>query len=112
MYKDDFLIKEDGRVDLRSDKLPAILAAKEKSKMVLLLEFISVSEYLQTLLDLSKILVDLCDNQSLVSQGIIYLCAAVSDFYIPEDQMSEHKIQSRGDDDNIFLHLKKTPKLM
>ena len=38
------------------------------------------------------------------------LAAAVSDFYLPENEMAEHKIQSSGDDLNLCL--RPVPKLV
>lgn len=61
-----------------------------KGGMLLTVPFRTVEQYLAKL--------QLCteainDCQSL---GLVYLTAAVSDFYIPKDQKSEHKIQSRN----------------
>lgn len=41
---------------------------------------------------------------------VIYLAAAVSDFYLPEDRQSDHKIQS--DDGALRLTLEPVPKLI
>ena len=41
--------------------------------------------------------------------SITYLAAAVSDFYVPLEEMSEHKIQSR-DHDSLTIVLKPAPK--
>jgi phosphopantothenate-cysteine ligase len=43
--------------------------------------------------------------------GLIYACAAVSDFYLPESKMSEHKIQSR-ETNGLDLKLFPVPKLL
>lgn len=60
-----------------------------KSGLLLTLKFRTVEEYLAKLKICSEAI---NDCQSL---GLIYLTAAVSDFYIPKSQMSEHKIQSQ-----------------
>lgn len=41
------------------------------------------------------------------SSVLFYLAAAVSDFYVPWDELAEHKIQSTGGDGNLTLHLAK-----
>ena len=43
--------------------------------------------------------------------AIIYLAAAVSDFYIPEAELAVHKIQS-ADHSNLELCLKPVPKML
>ena len=44
------------------------------------------------------------------SLAIFYLAAAVSDFYIPKEERSEHKIQSA--DGSLTLNLKPVPKVL
>ena len=44
------------------------------------------------------------------SNAMVYLAAAVSDFYIPYSSLPDHKIQSR--DDDFVLNLKPVPKLV
>lgn len=44
-------------------------------------------------------------------QALIYLAAAVSDFYVPASEMETHKIQS-GDHDGLVLNLRNVPKCM
>lgn len=36
--------------------------------------------------------------------AIVLLAAAVSDYYIPDEKMIEHKIQSSGNNLNIYLY--------
>lgn len=43
---------------------------------------------------------------------MLYLAAAVSDFYLPFEEMPEHKIQSRSKTDGLMLKLKNSPKLL
>lgn len=67
-------------------------------------EFQTLSEYLQ-LLHAS------CQAISLLtSKVMLYLAAAVSDFYIPKEQMPEHKIQSG--DGPLQLSLEMVPKML
>eukprot|EP01112_Ceratiomyxa_fruticulosa_P002869 TRINITY_DN1315_c0_g1_i1.p1 TRINITY_DN1315_c0_g1~~TRINITY_DN1315_c0_g1_i1.p1 ORF type:complete len:311 (-),score=45.63 TRINITY_DN1315_c0_g1_i1:151-1083(-) len=62
--------------------------AVEKNGLLLKVPFQTVGEYL-SLLKEASLAVSIIGKKSLV-----YLAAAVSDFYIPISQMSEHKIQS------------------
>ena len=59
------------------------------SKLLTLITFNTVHQYLRDLEHISRTLA------AEKARSITYLAAAVSDFYIPEDQMAEHKIQSR-----------------
>lgn len=56
------------------------------SKLFLKIEFNTVQEYLRDLEEISKAI------NGLNLPSITYLAAAVSDFYVPDDQISEHKI--------------------
>ncbi|KAL2122011.1 hypothetical protein VTJ04DRAFT_2466 [Mycothermus thermophilus] len=56
--------------------------------MLLLLPFVSISDYLHELRSVAQLM------QPLGPRGLLYLAAAVSDFFVPPDRMSEHKIQS------------------
>lgn len=67
--------------------------------------FRTVEEYLH-LLELAARTLSVMDRLLL-----IYLAAAVSDFYVPKEDRSEHKIQS-GDNDGLTLHLKPVPKML
>lgn len=51
----------------------------------------SVNEYLLFLLKIAEIFA----NYKYPENTIFYLASAVSDFYIPKSEMSEHKIQSK-----------------
>jgi phosphopantothenate-cysteine ligase len=75
------------------------------SRTLLLLDFTSVDSYLTALESVSRG-VSVCGRTSL-----LYLSAAVSDFYVPASDMSEHKIQSKGGcSDGLDLHLSAVPK--
>lgn len=60
----------------------------KKNRMLLLLPFTTVTDYLFELRSLATLM------QPLRERTMFYLAAAVSDFFIPEDKMEEHKIQS------------------
>lgn len=89
-----------------------------KSGLLLTIKFRTVDEYLSKLKLCSEAL---RDSQSL---GVIYLAAAVSDFYVPKAMRSLHKIQSQDygtdaestvavDSDNcLTLKLHPVPKLI
>eukprot|EP01034_Spumella_vulgaris_P019783 gene19783-25305_t len=65
-------------------------------------EFETLQEYLQLLEASARAL------SSLNERVCFYLAAAVSDFYIPEDQMVQHKIQSST---GLTLELEQVPKV-
>lgn len=73
---------------------------------LLTVPFRTVDEYLAKL--------QLCAQSLSISQSLamFYLAAAVSDFYIPISERSEHKIQSGTNDDGLVLNLKPVPKVM
>ena len=60
----------------------------KNNRMLLLLPFTTVTEYLFELRSLATLM------QPLGNRAMFYLAAAVSDFFIPRDKMEEHKIQS------------------
>ena len=75
------------------------------SGRLLILNFQTVYDYLHAL----KLC---CLRLSPVFQSslVIYLAAAVSDFYIPQSRLSQHKIQSTGD--GLVLALDPVPKML
>lgn len=77
--------------------------AKENNR-ILMLDFVTLPEYLFKLQSGSKILARLERN------AMYYLAAAVSDFFIPSQKMTEHKIQSR--DGGLTLTLDQVPKFL
>lgn len=62
-------------------------SAKQNNQL-LLIPFTTISEYLFELRSMAKLM------RPLGANALFYLAAAVSDFFIPRDRMSEHKIQS------------------
>ena len=76
----------------------------KESNRLLKVEFISLFEYL-SLLEFS------CRSLACLKQNaLVYLAAAVSDFYIPKNEMSQHKIQSSQD--GLELKLRPVPKML
>lgn len=74
------------------------------SEMLHYCEFISVADYL-TLLKACCL-----ELKCLGSAAVLYLAAAVSDFYIPAKELPEHKIQSSDGPMSLSLHL--VPKML
>ncbi|GIL85353.1 hypothetical protein Vretimale_10645 [Volvox reticuliferus] len=71
---------------------------------LLTIKYETIFEYLTYL----HIIADLL--RPLGPRAMLYLAAAVSDFYIPWNQLVEHKIQSS--DGPLVLHLQKVPKML
>ena len=58
------------------------------NNMLLAIPFVSISDYLHELRSIAQLM------KPLGPKALLYLAAAVSDFFVPPDRMSEHKIQS------------------
>ncbi|KAF9239850.1 phosphopantothenate-cysteine ligase [Melanogaster broomeanus] len=68
------------------------------------LTFVTVNDYLYLLRAISK------EMKQLESKAMYYLAAAVSDFFLPRQKMSEHKIQSgKG---SLQLEMDQVPKIL
>ena len=87
-------------------------ALKERSEVLkegrlLTITFRTVEEYLAKL--------QICGESLTITRSLamFFLAAAVSDFYVPTEDKSLHKIQSSGaSEDTLTLHLKPVPKVM
>lgn len=75
-----------------------------ESNSLLSLPFTSVDEYFFLL----KLIAESVESWN--ERVLFYLAAAVSDFYIPQHEISEHKIQSRSGP--LTLTLQQVPKLL
>ncbi|EEQ99884.1 Phosphopantothenate--cysteine ligase, putative [Perkinsus marinus ATCC 50983] len=76
-------------------------------RYLLSVTFTSVTEYLSSLEKISK------EVSSLGPRAALVLAAAVSDFYVPMDEMPENKIQSGAHEDTgLTLRLKAVPKVL
>lgn len=64
--------------------------AAKKENQILILSFTTITEYLWYLKTISVLM------RPLGPKALFYLAAAVSDFFLPKDRLSEHKIQSSG----------------
>jgi len=78
--------------------------AKEENSL-LVVSFVTVTEYLFLLRDIAQSMAPLGSN------ALLYLAAAVSDFHLPPEKMSEHKIQSQGGR-RLVLDLEPVPKFL
>lgn len=90
----DFLSEgDDGRVGVNEGdtRIRDVLRRYKKAKnnnMLLMLPFVTIGDYLHELRAISHLMAPLGPR------GLLYLAAAVSDFFVPPERMSEHKIQS------------------
>mmetsp|Transcript_40982 Transcript_40982/g.103068 ORF Transcript_40982/g.103068 Transcript_40982/m.103068 type:complete len:329 (-) Transcript_40982:319-1305(-) len=76
----------------------------EEAGRLLVIEFTTVFEYLTSLEAIAVAL------NPLGASAMMYMAAAVSDFYIPWENMAEHKIQSA--DGSMKLDLSPVPKML
>jgi phosphopantothenate-cysteine ligase len=90
----DFMQEENGKVVVDSqhqDEMLRVLRqytqAKRENKL-LILSFVTITEYLWNLREVAQLM------RPLGANAMFYLAAAVSDFFVPQDRMVEHKIQS------------------
>ncbi|KAH8193855.1 hypothetical protein TruAng_011979 [Truncatella angustata] len=67
----------------------------KKNRMLLMLPFVTITDYLHELRSIAQLM------RPLGPGGLLYLAAAVSDFFVPPDRMSEHKIQSTTATDSL-----------
>ncbi|KAL2758555.1 hypothetical protein ACRALDRAFT_2026085 [Sodiomyces alcalophilus JCM 7366] len=77
--------------DDHADELLAVLrkyrAARTRNTL-LAIPFVTITDYLHELRAIARLM------RPLGPRGLLYLAAAVSDFFVPPDRMPEHKIQS------------------
>ncbi|CAL8098722.1 unnamed protein product [Calicophoron daubneyi] len=104
-----------------SSWLAPVLTEYQRFKCLLLpIPYETVEEYLVGLYSLSKQLVQFVNHSSRVKRSLcLYLAAAVSDFYLPDDLRPLNKIHSHGannaptnDPDGLTLRLRCVPKLL
>jgi len=86
---------------------PVVERSRQFSRNLLCIKFSSLTSYLW-LLKLSSQLVSSVSSKD--RRSVLYLAAAVSDFYIPAQELPEHKIQSSEGPPTVSLHL--VPKML
>ena len=90
----DFMKEENGQVVVHGqhqDEMLRVLrqyAEVKRANKLLILSYVTITEYLWNLRDVARLM------RPLGPRALFYLAAAVSDFFVPQDRMVEHKIQS------------------
>jgi phosphopantothenate-cysteine ligase len=108
----DYMTEVNNKVEINPDFAEEMLIVLRKykqakdSKSLLLIPFTTVNQYLYTLKLLSKSL------QRLKSRALFYLAAAVSDFFLPQSRMPQHKIQSQSSGGKLIVDLEQVPKFL
>ncbi|KAI0008331.1 DFP-domain-containing protein [Xylariaceae sp. FL0662B] len=80
------------------DKMLRVLRkyhAAKSQNLLLMIPFVTITDYLHELRAVAQLMRPLGPN------GLLYLAAAVSDFFVPEERMAEHKIQSTTATDSL-----------
>ncbi|KZP06903.1 phosphopantothenate-cysteine ligase [Athelia psychrophila] len=100
----------DTEVKVTQRVVPALLPILDAYKRTMsegllhMLTFVTVDDYLYLLRGVSK------EMGVLGRNGMLYLAAAVSDFFLPRNKMSEHKIQSgKG---SLIIEMDQVPKVL
>lgn len=90
----DYMKEENGQVvvdEQHQDMMLRVLrqyTAVKRENRLLILSYVTITEYLWNLREVAQLM------RPLGSKAMFYLAAAVSDFFVPQDRMVEHKIQS------------------
>jgi phosphopantothenate-cysteine ligase len=90
----DFMKEEDGKVVVdgqHQDQMLRVLrqyTEVKRENRLLILSYMTITEYLWNLREVAQLM------RPLGPKAMFYLAAAVSDFFVPQDRMVEHKIQS------------------
>ncbi|EMR10751.1 hypothetical protein PNEG_00900 [Pneumocystis murina B123] len=79
--------------------------AKLNNKL-LMISYLTITEYLFYLREIAIIFRPLSRN------ALFYLAAAVSDFFIPPERISEHKIHSESNDKRLVIEFDPVPKFL
>ncbi|CAM1502160.1 Fc.00g041440.m01.CDS01 [Cosmosporella sp. VM-42] len=111
----DFLTEgEGGSVEVRKESeegVKDVLRKYRKARddnMLLTLPFVTIVDYLHELREIASLM------RPLGRAGLLYLAAAVSDFFVPPDRIAEHKIQSTNavktaEDEETFDNFDSSP---
>jgi len=109
----DFMIERDGKIEINpkfSDEMLQVYRKyheAQSTNSLLLIPFTTVNQYLYTLKTISESL------KVYSNKAVFYLAAAVSDFFIPQSRMPQHKIQSSATQDGeLVIRLAQVPKFL
>ncbi|XP_074652178.1 phosphopantothenate--cysteine ligase-like [Tubulanus polymorphus] len=102
-FDENRIIVDEIQVPALSKILERYQRAKAENRL-LLIGFQTIGEYLHLLR------VCATELKSVGKLAMLYLAAAVSDFYIPKEDLPEHKIQSS--DGPLKIHLQMVPKML
>ncbi|KAH6563024.1 hypothetical protein BASA50_011389 [Batrachochytrium salamandrivorans] len=94
-------------VDHHQTEITCMLSKYQEAntnRMLLKIDFVTVRDYLFLLRQITS------EMSLLGCYGMYYLAAAVSDYFIPQSKMFEHKIQSDGG--ALVLSLEQVPKVI
>lgn len=98
----DFLDEgEGGRVVAKpafTEKMLSVLRKYHSARnqnLLLTVPFVTIGDYLHELRAIARLM------HRLGPDGLLYLAAAASDFFLPQDRMAEHKIQSTDAADQV-----------
>lgn len=69
--------------------------AAKRQNLLLVIPFVTITDYLHELRAIARLM------RPLGPKGLLYLAAAVSDFFVPPERMAEHKIQSTTATDSL-----------
>lgn len=116
----DLLDASSGKLALNRDNVSHLNQSNSLVKLVntyhkekenyLLLSFTSINEYLFILKSISEDLKRFYKDAN--RRIMLYLAAAVSDFFVPQTQIPEHKIQSNTGSSKLVLNLDPVPKFL
>ncbi|OAF69445.1 hypothetical protein A3Q56_02765 [Intoshia linei] len=106
---DELFYLENGVKVLNSDKIENLLKKIERYKSNLhIVNFKIIEDYLYLLIKICKLTGSIYGKNA-----IFYLCAAVSDFYIPYNERSQHKLSfSEDSQKEIIFKFKNVPKVI
>lgn len=109
MALDLFEETKDGRIDAKPEYKKkfqnALRAYNDSRDRLLLVPFTTVSQYLYTLRSVALRL------RLAAGKVLFFLAAAVSDFFLPESRVPNHKIQSNNTGE-LVIHLDPVPKFL
>ncbi|OAL56835.1 phosphopantothenate-cysteine ligase-like protein [Pyrenochaeta sp. DS3sAY3a] len=90
----DYMKEDNGKVvvdEQHQEEMLRVLRqyrAVKQENLLLILSYVTITEYLWNLREVAQLM------RPLGPKAMFYLAAAVSDFFVPQDRMVEHKIQS------------------